>query len=798
MKKTVLGVLLLIASSLSATETYTWGSVCIGGGGFVSAIITSPSEKNLIFARTDVGGAYRWNEAEHSWIPLNDWLSADQTSYYGIESMAIDPQSPNKVYMSVGTSYWNNGITAVLRSQDYGDTWAITDVTSLWKSNGNGMGRQTGEKLAVDPNNGDILFCGTRANGLFKSTDGAVSWENVASLTVPSSENGVAFVLFDKNSGSRGNATQTIYIGTSNTSGDNLFISKDGGAGWSPITGGPAGFMPNRSALTPDGKILYIAYANGPGPWSPYVNAKGYFYKYDIQANTFTDLSPQDFHSEVPWGEDDPYYGTYGGISIDAANPQRLLISTMNAWKKQSWECYGDKLFLSEYGGTTWSDLFDENRITMNENGYGWIKDHSIHWASSIEIDPFNPERAFVSSGNGIFMTENLNDAVGTWKFMVRGLEETVPEDIISIPGGPLLSVIADYDGFLHDDIKKPPKQRHSPAIGSSTGIAYATQKPEFVVRSGGDGTMMSIYFSEDAGKTWTPFAGFPEGDTCFKGYVAVSADGAAVLWKPTYSTGQGNKTYRTTDLGATWTLCSGLTATDYKPIADPVNPAKFYAFDQSGASLYISSDGGKTFAKPADHPNFWSASKHVVLTPDREGDIWLPHWSALGRYKTSDGSYVRLDNVSGCDAVGFGKAAPDAHFPTIYIWGKVETITGVFRSIDEGATWERINDDAHQFGSRANGGFIKGDMNVFGRVYMSTAGRGIVYGEIYDTSSISNGYHTFAHKPLTFRTMGARDKCFDLRGRVISRKRIRTAHGVMIIRRALDGVCGLHVNVDD
>ena len=35
----------------------------MGGGGFVSAIITSKTEKNLIYARTDVGGAYRWNTA---------------------------------------------------------------------------------------------------------------------------------------------------------------------------------------------------------------------------------------------------------------------------------------------------------------------------------------------------------------------------------------------------------------------------------------------------------------------------------------------------------------------------------------------------------------------------------------------------------------------------------------------------------------------------------------------------------------------------------------------------------------
>jgi hypothetical protein len=50
------------------------------------------------------------------------------------------------------------------------------------------------------------------------------------------------------------------------------------------------------------------------------------------------------------------------------------------------------------------------------------------------------------------------------------------------------------------------------------------------------------------------------------------------------------------------------------------------------------------------------------------------------------------------------------------------------FRSVDNGATWERCNDDAHRFGGTGNGGWICGDLNVYGRVYMSTVGLGICY----------------------------------------------------------------------
>jgi xyloglucan-specific exo-beta-1,4-glucanase len=41
-----------------------------------------------------------------------------------------------------------------------------------------------------------------------------------------------------------------------------------------------------------------------------------------------------------------------------------------------------------------------------------------------------------------------------------------------------------------------------------------------------------------------------------------------------------------------------------------------------------------------------------------------------------------------------------------------------------------------HQYGGPGNGAFVQGDMNVYGRVYMSTVGRGLVYGEIAGTTS--------------------------------------------------------------
>jgi len=101
-------------------SAYTWQSVPIGGGGFVTGIIFSPTVPNLVYARTDVGGAYRWDQNVGRWTPLFDSLPYNDPVLLagnGVESMAIDPNKADRVYAAVGIYTWQ-GQSAIFRSSD--------------------------------------------------------------------------------------------------------------------------------------------------------------------------------------------------------------------------------------------------------------------------------------------------------------------------------------------------------------------------------------------------------------------------------------------------------------------------------------------------------------------------------------------------------------------------------------------------------------------------------------------------------------------------------------------------------
>ena len=162
----------------NSSAAYSWTNAAAGGGGYTTGIAVHPKEADLMYARSDVGGLFRYNAEEKSWKPLMNTFGYSERNGFGIDGVALDPNNPDVVYAAAGKELSGRG--DVLKSTDRGETWDHTNLNKTFHANG--PWRHTGEMIAVDPANSDIVYTGTRSEGLYKSTDGAASWSKVSGV----------------------------------------------------------------------------------------------------------------------------------------------------------------------------------------------------------------------------------------------------------------------------------------------------------------------------------------------------------------------------------------------------------------------------------------------------------------------------------------------------------------------------------------------------------------------------------------------------------------------------------------
>jgi hypothetical protein len=718
-----------------------WRNVTIGGGGFVTGLIHNPSQRGLLYARTDVGGAYRKDAASRSWVPLLDGFGQPDWNLQGIESLATDPVEPNRVVLAAGTyTSPQVGNGEILRSTDYGKTWQRTPLP--FKTGGNEAGRGNGERLVIDPLLHQILYLGTRRDGLWRSRDFGASWSRVTSFPEvpddsvkqqqPSSEPwrfnylgqavGIVFVILDPRGGEVGTPTSRLYAGVS-TGATSLFMSEDAGRSWKPVQGQPLGYRPNQAVLSSDG-MLYVTYGDEPGPNGM---RDGAVWKFDTKKQQWTNITP-----DKPRPPEHAF--GYAAVAVDAQHPATVLVATWNRHHPQ------DEIFRSTDGGKTWLPLLGQPEWDHSLAPYTQTMHH--HWLSDVVIDPFDGNHVLFTTGYGIWATGNAGDVERAeptrWYFDDRGLEETVPLALISPPVGPhLVSGLGDIDGFCHDDLSvSPPARFDAPGFKNTEWLDFAEQVPTVMARSGttyGHDRILGAW-SEDSGRHWQGFPTEPPAPAQGRhwpgpstGPIAIAADGGAIVW-----TTRANPPYLSRDRGKSWRPIEGA-PTDLRVIGDRVDAGIFYGYDLSSGVLYVSRNAGVTMQ--AELSGLPTVAQHrrpgyadLRGVPGKSGEFWVVVAGKLLRFTDSGRAVTTLDAVADATAVGFGKPAPGAAYPAIFAAARIEGICGIFRSDDAGRSWQRIDDDAHQYGSVSR---ITGDPRIFGRVYLATGGRGIVYGEL-------------------------------------------------------------------
>ncbi|SFV17701.1 hypothetical protein SAMN05216552_10716 [Pseudoduganella namucuonensis] len=751
--RTALAAALLAASAFAALPaqvqaagpTYSWSNVKIGGGGYITGMIAHPLQRGLFYNRTDVGGAYRYDAATSTWIPLHDWLPPEKSYLYGIDTIAIDPSNANKFYLVAGLGFLD-GNAMFMSSQDQGRSFK--QVPLPFSTGANAIGRQVGERLQVDPNLGNVLFYGTANaavnasnNGLWKSTNGGDTWSKVAGFPALSSDGtgaGVAFLAFHKGSNWNkppGSPTSIIYAAVNTQaaadSGATLYKSSDAGATWNRVWGAPNGMLPQRGQIGPDG-YLYITFARFNTEYGPGGMDMGQVWKVNILtgADEWTNITPL--------GNSPKGYG-FAGLSVDPAHPKTVAVNTLGWYDGLGVPL--ETMYYSTDGGATWTDI--RANATVDTSAAPWSArpagdPTSFGNSGGSLLDPFDPNHAFITSGGATWETKNLTQPKTNWAYGQNGIEESVPLSLISPVANewnayPLISGDGDFCGLTHTSVSVAPNTKFSsPTCKDTTSLDYAKTNSKIVVRVGTDNWGNPKHLgavSWNGGYSWYPFGNngpSPNGDG---GRVAISGDGTTILWST-----KGAPTVVSNDFGSSWTQVG--VPQEAHVIADGYDTTTFYAYARDTGGFYASYNKGATWYLLSIDNNYTGphlglpAWGDMVSVPfGKKGDIWVSTYAGLYRNTNwGQANWTLLPGVQSAKGLGFGKAAPGASYPTMYLDGTINGVTGIYRSIDTGATWVRIDDPQHQYAKGGNDkSTIIGDPKTFGTVYLGK--RGIMVG---------------------------------------------------------------------
>lgn len=721
----------------SSAQLHKWEQVFIGAGGTPTVLAQHPRDPDVLYAGMDVGGPMRRDGKNNRWIPLVDFLGPNQIALYHVESLALDANDANVIYYSAGKE-WQNGAPSILKSANRGHSWTIVPLKNrkgkpVFITNG-----RTGQRLQVNPNNSQLLFYGSRKDGLFKSDNAGKSWQQITDFPVagqPPDGMSISFVQFDK-------ANRLIYVQAmmpkDSKAASGLYRSSDGGQGWQLIEGAPPGIgkLDSQGTLYIAGKTLQ-RYKNG------------------------------EWENITPPGASD-----FSALAISPADPNLIALARDHCGG-------GNALYRSKDGGKTWTEFNDNDFERGKKTSLGQLQPweggnngaHAYACASDFTFDGNSPKKLWMTNWPGVWSCRDFTEDVLHWRAEVEGHEEVCLFDLACPPkskngtGAPLISGMMDVGGFRHADVNQMPssqmvgiKTPYNNAPEDITDIDFCETEPNFIAVVGGwkyqdwmNGPKNAAAgFSLDNGRTWQNFASVP-----FKeargGRVAVNAANEDnIVWIPRDNlngTNKGNTpVYFSKDRGKTWTAAQGapfglifgeFVYTFYQPLeSDRVQANTFYIWDRRDGRFYRSNDGGATWKHTATLPAQPGAhfDRHTVrAAPGLKGEVWIAADNG-GLFRSIDGgeNWTKLNGIEKAWAFGWGAPlAPNAP-PIAYLLGRVASSgikeVAMYRSLDKGATWQLINDPQTQGWGQAT--VVNGDRQTPGRVYVGTNGRGIFYGD--------------------------------------------------------------------
>ncbi len=762
---------------LTGSIPYSYRNAPIPGGGYVTGFVYHQKVPGVLYCRTDIGGTYRYEPADKRWHSLIDHVTAGNLAETYPIALALDDRDPDRLYIISGVNGEPEGLLSI--SQDRGRTFSYRPVPT--PVHGNLSGRGTGYRLVVDKNDGNVLYFASQLGGLWRTADRGESW-----VKLPCPEDYTTFVWVSEDS-------KTLVVGTAGYTtrvddklrGHSLYVSYDGGESFEKLPMPENVLIPDSkmnglvaSRYDYDGEYLYVT-MNSTGRWN-YIVPLGYSCDTGdviggrVVRYRFENGRIAGFDDITPEGEQWLNYG-FGGICSCPAEPGLVAVSTLCREK----EC-PEVVYVSRDRGNTWRESlngletggihFRTSYMQPRYNGGVSL----LHWLSDVKIDPFDPNKLWFNSGTGVFKTDRLLSENPGYHDHCDGIEETVHLNVYAPVAGEvrLVDIVGDLGCFAFRDLDTPCEN----SMDDAQGNRYITCINADV--SDGDPHLAIVTARGNwKGKTKGGIVRTSDGFKTFQrleirgalrekvshmlseilrpnvnpGWVAQSPDGRNIVWSVADNIRLPvDAVIVSRDGGAHFSMAE-VFALDGTPVkdgcmkvfSDRVQAHLFYGFGEAG-QVYVSRDGGQTFRQKecpipaADFGLIDCANKTEVRGAAGETGVFYMALGAWGLWKLeyhdeSDRFTCRRLSAEGetCLRCGLGLRRPGGDYPgepkAIYFCGTVDGEYGFYRTLDEGKTCQRLNGADQMYGEINS---IDGDKRVFGRFYIATGSRGVLYGE--------------------------------------------------------------------
>lgn len=602
-------------------------------GGLVSDVLINSDAPETVYAEVQNIGLFRSDSGGSEWS-FKFAPTADNT--------AIDPQSPNHIYLS-GSSHHPNQF--LWRSDDAGETWIpLTTTFPITQTSGRYCWNSEGFKPYPVSGTLYVSACGHGGgvSGVISSTDRGETWEPATEGLTDTQVTDLAFHPTDP---------LTMVAGTAN---GNVFISHNGGATWT--------------------------FASQP---------VGYVHELDV--------NPSGDH-EV-WVAAETVFGDPPGV-LKSTNAELTEWTSGNSPGDPG---YIDDFF--NFAPRAWGDTYSQTVFIASghkttDGGESWT---TFGPAIQDSIYNFTPHPTHTDTlyagvnGEGVYKT---TDGGATWQIANQGLTGVVPNQLHPDPDQP--GTLYAFKELLHSAYKATQGGSVWQTLPITRVVSILVDP--FTTTRIYAGTDRGIYISEDEGQTWPEFVQIgppPEYEEHYWYWPVVLRahpdQPGELLAGLTHNVGdytsRPGSIYHSTDWGQTWTqsvISPNQPISNLRDIAyDSISPTIVYAATgDSGADvqgpLLRSTDGGETWTplgiegviaielEPDTHRLYISnhpvceegGQTSALCFSDDYGKTWEPTGAGPG-------------DINGFT---FAPGSP----PIIY----ARTTRGLLQSMDRGKTW--------------------------------------------------------------------------------------------------------------